>query len=243
MSSELKFLNSSQVIKSNNNEVLFKLRKKKIFIKEKESKNTTQKNNDNIIYTGESTVKIDNISTKYVALRVRTTKKNYYKVEPIYSIIPPKTFINVKIFYHSNPGEQVSSIGHKFKFEGIIIEEKYKNNKNILSLFQKYISSQIPIQGNFILKTVKFVKENEIQKNNINSILTKKINECEKERDIHKNLIKELNEIRKKNEIKIKDYFNSGKELIIDIKNSKLYFWTLFVIFLFSTILGIYMFK
>ena len=243
MSSELKLITTSQIIKSNNNEIIFKLRKKKIFMKGKEIKNTSQNNNENIIYTSESTIKIDNISTKYVALRVRTTKKNYYKVEPIYSIIPPKTFINIKIFYHSNPGEQVSSIGHKFKFEGIIIEEKYKNNKNILNLFQQCISSQIQIQGNFILKNVKFVKENEIQKNNINSILTKKINECEKERDIHKNLIKELYEIRKKNEIKIKDYFISGKELIIDIKNSKLYFWTLFVIFLFSTILGIYMFK
>ena len=36
MSSELKFVTSSQVIKSNNNEIIFKLRKKKIFIKEKE---------------------------------------------------------------------------------------------------------------------------------------------------------------------------------------------------------------
>ena len=243
MSSELKFVTSSQVIKSNNNEIIFKLRKKKIFIKEKESKNTLSKNKDNIIYTGESNVKIDNISTKHVTLRVRTTKKNYYKVEPIYSIIPPKTFINIKIFYHSEPGEKINSVGHKFKFEGFIIEEKYKNNKNILGLFQQYISSKISVQGNFILKTVKFIQENEIQRNSINNILTKKINECEEARNIHKKLMKELYEIRKKNEIRIKDYFNSGKELILDIKKSKLYFWTLFIIFLFSTILGIYIFK
>ena len=243
MSSELKLITTSQIIKSNNNEIIFKLRKKKIFMKGKEIKNTSQNNNENIIYTSESTIKIDNISTKYVALRVRTTKKNHYKIEPSYSIIPPKTFVNIKIFYHSNPGEQISSVGHKFKFEGFVIEEKFKNYKNILSLFQHYISNKISVQGNFILKSAKLIQENEIIKDNINYKLIKKIEECEESRNIHKNLMKELYNIRIQNKITIKDYFISGKELIFDIKNNRLYFLSFFAIFLLSTILGIYMFK
>ena len=226
MSSKLKLDSSIQVIKSNNNDIIFKLKKKLININQKR---------ENIIYISQNTIIIKNISKQYIALRIIATKKSYYKIEPKYVIISPNTFINIKIFYQSNPDEKITSLGHKFIFEGFIIEEKYKNTKNILSLFQQVISSNKLVKGNSIIKNVKFIQEN----NKINE-LDKEIKDCEKMKNINKTLLKELNEIRNNNKISIKDYFKVGKELIIDIKNKKLYYLPLFVIFLISVILGIY---
>ena len=57
----------------------------------------------------------------------------------------------------------------------------------------------------------------------------------------YKTLINELIEIKRKNEINIKDYFNVGKELIVGIKNNKFQKWLLFILFILSIILGIYL--
>ena len=234
MSNELKFESSTQVIKSNNNEIIFKLRKKEIIIKEKgKEKNNISLKNKNIIYVDETIVKVNNISNKYVALRVRTTKKNYYTVEPIYSIIKPNSFVNIKIFYHSNPEEKINLIGHKFKFEGFIIDDKDKNNKNIFNLFQQVINQSMKVKGNSINKYVKFIKENNESE--------KQIKDCEEMRKEYNTLINELEKIKKQNEITIKDYFNVGKDLIIEMKNNKFQKWLLFILFILSIYLGIYL--
>ena len=234
MSNELKFESSTQVIKSNNNEIIFKLRKKETIIKEKgKEKNNISLKKGNIIYVDETIVRVNNISNKYVALRVRTTKKNYYTVEPIYSIIKPNSFANIKIFYHSNPDEKINLIGHKFKFEGFIIDDKDKNSKNIFNLFQQVINKSIQVKGNSITKYVIFIKEyNESEK---------QIKECEEMRKEYQTLINELEKIKKQNEITIKDYFNVGKDLIINLKNNKFQKWLLFILFILSIYLGIYL--
>ena len=234
MSNELKFESSTQVIKSNNSEIIFKLRKKETIIKEKgKEKNNISLKKGNIIYVDETIVRVNNISNKYVALRVRTTKKNYYTVEPIYSIIKPNSFVNIKIFYHSNPDEKINLIGHKFKFEGFIIDDKDKNSKNIFNLFQQVINKSIKVKGNSITKYVKFIKENNESE--------KLIKECEEIRKEYNTLINELEKIKKQNEITIKDYFNVGKDLIIEMKNNKFQKWLLFILFILSIYLGIYL--
>ena len=236
MSNELKFESSEQVIKSNNTEIIFKLRKKEINQKGKEKekeKNNIPLRNSNIIYIGENIVRINNISNKYVALRVRTTKKNYYTVEPIYVIINPNSFVDLKIFCHSNPNEKINLIGNKFKFEGFIIDDKDKNCKNIFDLFQRTIKNNIKVKGNSIIKYVKFINDN--------NEYSKQIKECEEIRKEYKTLINELIEIKRKNEINIKDYFNVGKELIVGIKNNKFQKWLLFILFILSIILGVYL--
>ena len=81
-------------------------------------------------------------------------------MEPTYSIIAPNTFEKIKILYYIKPGEEISSQGHKFRFEGIIIEQKEKNTKNIFGLFQQYIQKGTVVKGNAIIKTVNFIYDN-----------------------------------------------------------------------------------
>ena len=237
MSSELKLDTSSQILKSDNKGLIFKINKKKPNSQESAS---------------ECYIKIVNISSNYVALRVRTTKKYSYAVYPIYSIINPNSFINIKIIYHSNPNEEISSVGHKFRFEGFIIDDKEKNCQNILGLFQQYIKSKKIVKGNIIRKNVIFVfddnnqinseeNRNNISKNininlplkgNNNSIdlkgIEKEIKECKELRNMHANLIKKLDDIilhekkfninNSKNENSFFDKIKIGKEIIIKLE-------------------------
>ena len=135
--SELLLDSSINVIKSDKNDLIFKFNQK--FLESiKVYKNKEGNNSKNLRIISQCYIKIENISKNYVALRVRTTKKYYYNVEPIYSIISPNSFKNIKITYQSKPNEKITSLGHKFKFEGFIIEDKDKNNKNISGIFQEY---------------------------------------------------------------------------------------------------------
>ena len=170
--SELLLDSSINVIKSDKNDLIFKFNQK--FLESiKVYKNKESNNSKNLRIISQCYIKIENISKNYVALRVRTTKKYYYNVEPIYSIISPNSFKNIKITYQSKPNEKITSLGHKFKFEGFIIEDKDKNNKNISGLFQEYINNQIMVKGNIIKKNVIFSFDN---KNNISSKEKKEIN-------------------------------------------------------------------
>ena len=152
MSSELKLDASNQILKSENKDLIFRINKNK-------------SNSQKLDLTSECHIKIENISSNYVALRVRTTKKYSYAVYPIYAIIKPNYFINIKIVYHSNPNEVISSSGHKFRFEGFIIDEKEKNCKDILGLFQQYIKGKKVVKGNIIKKNVIFSFVENNQKN------------------------------------------------------------------------------
>ena len=278
MSSELKIDNSSQIIKINNRSLVFKINQKKLSEKlkiEKEKNNTSK-----YILISECFIKVENISANYVALRVRTTKKYCYSVEPTYSIIAPNTFEKIKILYYIKPGEEITSQGHKFRFDGIIIGQKEKNTKNIFGLFQQYIQKGIIVKGNSIIKAVNFIYDDnfvisskstrvsDINKNkiinnndthkraslkdifNLKSQLEQEIKECDELRNAHKNLIRQLNEkgidinsYLNNNNSSIKDYFIQLKELIINIKNSKLYSGAIITLFLFSAYFGFYLTK
>lgn len=242
MSSELKLDASSQILKSENKDLIFRINKNK-------------SNSQKLDLKSECHIKIENISSNYVALRVRTTKKYSYAVYPIYAIIKPNSFINIKIVYHSNPNEVITSAGHKFRFEGFIIDEKEKNCKDILGLFQQYIKGKKVVKGNIIKKNVIFsfdennqknLKENKFnlnnQKNsninlnnqnihninlpskgNINNNMSdskkieKEIEECNELINIHANLIKKLDDINlyeKKNNLNNGNNANSFIEKI-----------------------------
>lgn len=267
MPSDLKIDSSSQVIKSNNKELFFKINRALL------SKNKIQK------IISQNIIKIENITSCYVALRVQTTKKDHYAVQPIYSIIAPNSFINIKIAYHSTQNEEITSIGHKFRFEGFIIDEKEKNTKNIMGLFQKYIDSQKIVKGNIIKKNVILFDYNKkaisakdfkcilsqnkttinidnplrsINKNklDLNEKLEQEIKKCNELKSIYKNLMKNLEEINIKEKTNIDKDKNSildkikiGKELISKIRNNKLYLISLICLFLSSTIFGFYLAK
>ena len=277
MFSELKIDTSSQIIKLNNRSLVFKINQKTLSEKLKTEK---EKNNSNkYILISECFIKIENISANYVALRIRTTKKYCYSVEPTYSIIAPNTFEKVKILYYIKPGEEINSQGHKFRFEGIIIEQKEKNTKNIFGLFQQYIQKGIIVKGNSIIKAVNFInddnfiisskstrvsdsKKNNISNNdlhkktslkdifNLKSQLEQEIKECDELRNAHKNLMRQLNEkgididfYLNNNNSSLKDYFIQLKEIIINIKNSKIYSGCIIALFLFSAYFGFYLTK
>ena len=277
MSSELKIDTSSQIIKINSRSLVFKINQKTLSEKLKAEK---EKNNLNkYILISECFIKIENISTNYVALRIRTTKKYCYSVEPTYSIIAPNTFEKIKILYYIKPGEEISSQGHKFRFEGIIIEQKEKNTKNIFGLFQQYIQKGIVVKGNAIIKTVNFIYDNnfiisskstrvsdstknKISNNdvhkrtslkdifNLKSQLEQEIKECDELRNAHKNLMRQLNEkgididfYLNNNNSSLKDYFIQLKQIIINIKNSKIYSGIIIALFLFSAYYGFYLTK
>ena len=277
MFSELKIDTSSQIIKLNNRSLVFKINQKTLSEKLKTEK---EKNNSNkYILISECFIKIENISANYVALRIRTTKKYCYSVEPTYSIIAPNTFEKVKILYYIKPGEEINSQGHKFRFEGIIIPQKEKNTKNIFGLFQQYIQKGILVKGNSIIKTVNFiyddnfiisskstrvsdskksnVSNSDVHKRtslkdifNLKSQLEQEIKECDELRNAHKNLMRQLNEkgididfYLNNNNSSLKDYFIQLKEIIINIKNSKIYSGFIIALFLFSAYFGFYLTK
>ena len=245
MSSELKIDTSSQIIKINSRSIVFKINQKTLSDKLKTEK---EKNNLNkYILISECFIKIENISANYIALRVRTTKKYYYNVEPTYSIIAPNTFEKIKILYYIKPGEEISSQGHKFRFEGIIIEQKEKNTKNIFGLFQQYIQKGNVVKGNSIIKNVNFIydnnfiisskatrvsdsNKNKISNNDINkraslkdifnlkSQLEQEIKECDELRNAHKNLMRQLNEKGIDIDIDLNNNNTSLKDYFIQLK-------------------------
>ena len=278
--SELNLDSSSQIIKSSNNNILiFKINTNLLNGKNKNINITSNKSHSTSI----TNIKIENLSHNYVALRVRTTKKFYYAVDPIYTIISPKSSKIIRIQYNSQPNEEITSIGHKFRFEGFIIDDKEKNTKNILGLFQQYIKSQKLVKGNIIKKNVIFVDENNkviTSKNNkiinlnndkkikkdiplkecnkieldlddinisgleLNEKLKQEIKEVNELKNIHKNLIKNLEgyQINKDSNSFI-DIIKEVKEILIGIKNNK-FFLIVFISFFFaSTIFGFYLNK
>ena len=278
--SELNLDSSSQIIKSSNNNILiFKINTSILTAKNKNINITSNKSHSTSI----TNIKIENLSHNYVALRVRTTKKFYYAVDPIYTIISPKSSKIIRIQYNSQPNEEITSIGHKFRFEGFIIDDKEKNTKNILGLFQQYIKSQKLVKGNIIKKNVIFVDENNkviTSKNNkiinlnndkkikkdiplkecnkieldlddinisgleLNEKLKQEIKEVNELKNIHKNLIKNLEgyQINKDSNSFI-DIIKEVKEILIGIKNNK-FFLIVFISFFFaSTIFGFYLNK
>jgi len=265
MSSELNIDSSSpEIIKTDNKDLIFKINKK--LISKALEKEKTNLNNFHI--TSECNIKVQNISNNYVALRIRTTKKYSYAVDPIYTIIPPKNIENIKILYHSNTSQEIAPKGHKFKFEGFIIKEEEKNYSNILKLFQKYIKSKNQVKGNIIKKNVTFVEDNNykmptkvylsksvgidvplkgIDKNSpiINKNLIEEIKKCHELRIEHNNLIKSLNanaiDIEKKiiyNKNSFNDKIKDGKELFMNIKSNKIIKGGLFCLLLISIYIG-----
>ena len=84
-------------------------------------------------------IKIINVSTNSIAIKIKTTKKNNYIMSPSSEfVIPPKDEKEVNIRFKRNEGEKLKLKSHKVLFEGIEIKEEDKNliyeNKFIINL-------------------------------------------------------------------------------------------------------------
>jgi hypothetical protein len=150
-----------------------------------------------------SQIVVKNLCQEYISLRVKTTKKQNYTVEPSYFILNPSETKIIYIYYYIKKVEEINEEGHKFKFEGFIIKESEKN-KNIKNIFADYIKSGTKVRGNVVKKYVKFIDDNNYEIPN-KSIIQKRysVSESSSDLSIEENL-KELtshlsdNNLRKK---------------------------------------------
>ena len=108
----------------------------------------------------ESDISIKNLTNDYLAFRTKTTKKSLYAVNPTYYIIPPNEVRIIKIILYNVPGEKMVTKGHKFRFEGFIINENEKD-KDVKELFIEYQNKGDKIIGNIHKRNVQFIYEDE----------------------------------------------------------------------------------
>ena len=150
MSSELILDNSKEIFKLDKEILSFKLNKEDL-PKEEPTKSTI---------TSENKIKITNLTEDYLAFRIKTTKRLYYNVNPIYCIIPPKELKEINIQFILKEGEIPKLSGHKFKFEGFVIQENEKD-KEPKNLFIEYTQKGQPVVGNSQKTFVQFFDNNE----------------------------------------------------------------------------------
>ena len=106
---------------------------------------------------------VTNLTSDYLAFRTKTTKKEYYSVNPTYFILPPNGNQIIKFLFYNQSGKEVDPKGHKFRFEGFVILESEKD-EDLKELFKNYIKSGKKVVGNVAKRYVKIIKENKKQK-------------------------------------------------------------------------------
>jgi hypothetical protein len=167
--SELNIIDSSKNLFSIDKKVI-------VFEINNEKKNTLSNININIsntsshyaLYLSHTSIIVTNLTSEYLSLRTKTTKKKNYNVYPSYCILPPNSEKKIDFKYFINEGEKISNSGHKFKFEGFIISNEEKDIDSKI-LFNKYISQKIPVKASLIKASVEFIeKENNTEINDIN---------------------------------------------------------------------------
>lgn len=167
--SELNIIDSSKNLFSIDKKVI-------VFEINNEKKNTLSNININIsntsshyaLYISHTSIIVTNLTSEYLSLRTKTTKKKNYNVYPSYCILSPNSEKKIDFKYFINEGEKISNSGHKFKFEGFIISNEEKDIDSKI-LFNKYISQKIPVKASLIKASVEFIeKENNIEINDIN---------------------------------------------------------------------------
>lgn len=108
----------------------------------------------------EEEVSITNLTSDYLAFRTKTTKKEFYSVNPTYFILPPNGNQTIKFYFYNQSEKELDLKKHKFKFEGFVILESEKDEDS-KELFKNYIKSGNKVVGNVEKRYVKIIKENE----------------------------------------------------------------------------------
>ena len=111
-------------------------------------------------------IKIINVSNNFIAIKIKTTKKNNYIMSPSSEfLIAPKEEQEVNIRFKREENEKLKLKSHKVLFEGIEIKEEDKN-LNVKELFNKYTKGENKVD--IITKQL----ESEFFDNNGNSLLS-----------------------------------------------------------------------
>ena len=112
----------------------------------------------------ETEITVTNITSDYIAFRIKTTKKDNYSVHPTYFLLSPNGTQKIKIIYYDKLGHKINNKDHKFRFEGIVIPEEQKSEP-LKELFQDYIKKGTKVQGNSFKLYAKFTQEENIVEN------------------------------------------------------------------------------
>ena len=111
-------------------------------------------------------IKIINVSNNFIAIKIKTTKKNNYIMSPSSEfLIAPKEEQEVNIRFKREENEKLKLKSHKVLFEGIEIKEEDKN-LTVKELFNKYTKGENKVD--IITKQL----ESEFFDNNGNSLLS-----------------------------------------------------------------------
>ena len=108
----------------------------------------------------EENITVTNLTSDYLAFRTKTTKKEFYSVNPTYCIIPPNETQILTFVFYNRIGEKIDAKNHKFKFEGFIIPETEKDEE-VKTLFQNYIKNGTKVVGTTKKSHSQFIEQNE----------------------------------------------------------------------------------
>ena len=133
---------------------------------------------DNILLLSQGTekiskeieIKINNLSSEFIIIKIKTTKKNNYIMTPSSFILSPKEENMIKIRFKRDEGEKLELKSHKIQFEGCIISQEDKD-LNVDDLYKKYIKNGNKDVNNIIAKTYFFDKNG----NNLSSLTSSNI--------------------------------------------------------------------
>lgn len=152
----------SHELKMNTSKELFKIDKDILTFIIDKSYYTSQKiSQPHKIMVSQEDLSVVNLTPNYLALRIKTTKKENYSVNPMYFIISPNGTQEVNFKLYLKSGQKPDAKGHKFKFEGFIIQESQKN-EDVKFLFNDYIDKGIEVIGNVQKRNVIFKEESEL---------------------------------------------------------------------------------
>ncbi len=133
---------------------------------------------DNILLLSQGTekiskeieIKINNLSSEFIIIKIKTTKKNNYIMTPSSFVLSPKEENIIKIRFKRDEGEKLELKSHKIQFEGCIISQEDKD-LNVDDLYKKYIKAGNKDVNNIIAKTYFFDKNG----NNLSSLTSSNI--------------------------------------------------------------------
>lgn len=156
-------------IKSDENQSLFNISPNKL---------SFYLDTDNILLLSQGTekiskeieIKINNLSSEFIIIKIKTTKKNNYIMTPSSFILSPKEENIIKIRFKRDEGEKLELKSHKIQFEGCIISQEDKD-LNVDDLYKKYIKNGNKDVNNIIAKTYFFDKNG----NNLSSLTSSNI--------------------------------------------------------------------
>ena len=156
-------------IESNPNQPLFNITPNKL---------SFSLDTDNILLLSQGTekiskeieIKINNLSSEFIIIKIRTTKKNNYIMTPSSFILSPKEENMIKIRFKRDEGEKLELKSHKIQIEGCIISQEDKD-LNVDDLYKKYIKNGNKDVNNIIAKTYFFDKNG----NNLSSLTSSNI--------------------------------------------------------------------